>query len=223
MSQDYTPQIMLSLFSQIMICLFEPEHFFGIPPEAPGTAAKELAARMRAADTPNTKAWLGLTRKMLLEIDLKADMDADEMLAEMAVKHTVEMLSAAIAINWAAEKPTMHKIFPSVIGLYRNLHCCKAIFKLRMISCHSSQRPSIFAMTTIEAVTSDENEDSLTSRPIELSVFPGICKYGNEMCRNHHMTVICRARAILQKIKRKQAQLGEDVPTKNTRIKQEPV
>lgn len=38
---------MLSLFSQIMICLFEPEHFFGIPPEAPGTAAKELAARMR--------------------------------------------------------------------------------------------------------------------------------------------------------------------------------
>ncbi|KAI6787885.1 hypothetical protein KC361_g9336 [Hortaea werneckii] len=177
-----------------------------------------------AADTPNTKAWLGLTRKMLLEIDLKADMDADEMLAEMAVKHTVEMLSAAIAINWAAEKPTMHKIFPSVIGLYRNLHCCKAIFKLRMISCHSSQRPSIFAMTTIEAVTSDENEDSLTSRPIELSVFPGICKYGNEMCRNqHHMTVICRTRAILQKIKRKQAQLGEDVPTKNTRIKQEPV
>lgn len=37
------------------------------------------------------------------------------------------------------------------------------------------------------------------------------------------MTVICRTRAILQKIKRKQAQLGEDVPTKNTRIKQEPV
>lgn len=121
---------------------------------------------------------------MLIEIDHKAILDADQMLAEMAVKHTVEMLSAAIAINWEAEKPTLHKVFSSVIGLYRDLHCCKAIFKLRMIGCRSFQDHSVFETTTIEAVACNENEDSLASRPIEFSVFPGIYKYGNETCQN---------------------------------------
>lgn len=36
----------------------------------------------------------------------------------------------------------------------------------------------------MEAVASNENEGSFTSRPIELSIFPGIYKYGNEMCHD---------------------------------------
>ncbi|KAI7225907.1 hypothetical protein KC330_g8997 [Hortaea werneckii] len=197
MSREYAPQNMLILLSRIVVCLFEPEHLFGVPQEALGTAAKELAAKM--IDTPVAKAWLDLTRKVL-EIDHEAVMDADEMLVEMAVNHTVEMLQ------------------------YRDLHCCKAIFKLRMITCRSSEGSSIFETTTMEAIASNENEGSFTSRPIELSVFPGIYKYGNEMCHDQHqMTVICRARAIPQKIKRKQAQLEEDVPNKIARIKQEPL
>ncbi|KAI6853570.1 hypothetical protein KC323_g9294 [Hortaea werneckii] len=200
MSREYTPQNMLSLLSRSVVCLFEPEHLFGVPQEALGTAAKELAAEMR--DTPVAKAWLDLTRKVL-EIDHEAVMDADEMLVEMAVNHTD---------------------FSSVISQYRDLHCCKAIFKLRTITCRSSEGSSIFETTTMEAVASNENEGSFTSRPIELSIFPGIYKYGNEMCHDQHqMTVICRARAIPQKIKSKQAQLEEDVPNKIARIKQEPL
>lgn len=41
------PHLMLSIFSRILTHLFEPDNHFGLPGEAVGAAAKDLATKLR--------------------------------------------------------------------------------------------------------------------------------------------------------------------------------
>lgn len=132
---------------------------------------------------------------MLLEINEKALQEADMKLIEAAIYDAFDMLKSAVFIDWETEKPTLRKILASAIELYRELHRSKATFKLQMIPCHTSQGSNTFEMSTMAAVASDENEHALVARPLEVSVFPGIYKYGNEMGQN--VSVVFSAKALV--------------------------
>ncbi|KAI7081266.1 hypothetical protein KC356_g9233 [Hortaea werneckii] len=152
-----------------------------------------------SGDQTDVKDWLERTRKLLLQMDRKALQQSDKALESRAIEVLKKRLGRCIAVDWNASEASLRKAFTSATELFRVLHSSKATFYLEMTSVHDGVDMAVYDFDRMTSVNSAEEEAALIGRPIEVSVFPGIWKYGDELGQNaDQMTVMCKARVISQ-------------------------
>lgn len=201
---SHTSLVLIAIMSRIVVELFEPEHYFGYSNNSCVRAARELASflkgiRIRQTTVPRretdqdfsdvdingTKAWLERTRQLLFQLDAPTVHRADEELLNFATDDLPKMLRDAISLEWDNVKPAFRKILSSVLDLARALHRSKAVFEVQMIPAHLPDNDfSVFDSEVMMAASSGEEDVALIGRPIEVSVFPAVYKYGNEVGEN---------------------------------------
>lgn len=130
------------------------------------------------------KDWLERTRKLLLQMDGEALQQADKGFETCAIEVVAKRLGDCIAVDWNASEATLRKILSSAAELFRALHSSKATFDLEMAAVRDGVDMAVFDIDNMTSVNSAEEETALIGRPIEISVFPGIYKYGDEHGQN---------------------------------------
>ncbi|KAK5119642.1 hypothetical protein LTR85_007471 [Meristemomyces frigidus] len=139
------------------------------------------------------KPWLTATRKLLFAGDDAAMRESEHALTESAFQEVDWTLMTALPTNREDTGKALRKCFAAAFQLYRSLHEAKALFQMEMSPCVAFQ-PDVMT-----AVNSAEDDSQLTGKPIALSVFPGIYKFGDAFGEKFdEMTVICKARVTIQ-------------------------
>ncbi|KAK5129420.1 hypothetical protein LTR08_003276 [Meristemomyces frigidus] len=192
------PQIIISLLSNTLVTAFAPKYYFGISSNPAIAAAMLLASAKSSAATDVVavvKPWLEPTRRLLDRLDEMALQKADQSFIDKAVKHFHCLLVYALPMDWNVAQVGLRKIFAAAFELFRLLHHSKAFFRLEVMSIDRG-----YQQNTMESVNSTEEETVLAGRPLELSVFPAVYKFGNELGDNQdEMTTVCKARVVAQK------------------------
>lgn len=117
----------------------------------------------------------------MLQVDEEAVRNADEMLLDAAADTLQCWLSNAIPLDWVIARPRVRKIFATAAELSRALLRSKAVFEVDMEAAVKDGVPAAFDDQTMAAVNTAEEEAALVGRPIEVSIFPRVVKYGDEM------------------------------------------
>lgn len=144
---------------------------------------------MAADNITEAKAWLEPTRKYLARLDEAALQESYEALVDAAVNQLRHSL--ADALSKSMDDNTLRKIFRMSLDLFRTLYGCKAVFNLWMPAVQP-QTLTIFDPNIMTAVNSTEDDDALVGRSIEVSVFPGVYKFGDEFGENVSPWIACR-------------------------------
>lgn len=132
------------------------------------------------------KPWLEPTRKLIDRLDESALPKSDRALLDSAILQLQTMLGGAVTLDWNAADAGLRKLFTTAFQLFRSLHRAKALFQVQMTHAvlpRQKQQPS-FQPDTMSDINNIEDEGVLAGRPIEASVFPGICKFGDELGEN---------------------------------------
>ncbi|KAI7390589.1 hypothetical protein KC336_g16906 [Hortaea werneckii] len=201
--QSCLVQLIIGLVSTIVVELADPECLFGMP--ADDTALKAVAnfaAHMKVNNVAGFKEWLQPTRKMMQEYDEEAMHKADRALLLAACDRLQLLLGDAIMLNWEVEAPRLIKILTPARDLFRKLHSAKADFHVEMMPVRYVDGFATFDTDTMTAIQSEEEEDELLGRGLQISVFPAVYKFGDEMGQNmEEMTTVCKAKVVVQKPK----------------------
>ncbi|KAI6881796.1 hypothetical protein KC360_g7149 [Hortaea werneckii] len=196
-------QVLISLIANVVVGLYNPDNLFGLPHS--GTALESVAttvARIDDVDVDGFKEWLQPTRKLMQQYNKHATQQADERLLLQSCESLRELLGDAILLDWETETPRLVKILAPVHDLFRTLHSAKADFEVEMMPVQHRNGIVTFDTDTMTAIQSEEEEDELLGRTLQISVFPAVYKYGNEMGQNmEEMTTVCKAKVVVQKPK----------------------
>lgn len=109
---------------------------------------------------------------------------ADERLLQRSCQALRELLGDAIVLNWEIEAPRLIKILTPARDLFRALHSAKADYKVKMMPVQYRDGIVTFDTDAMTVVQSDEEEAELLGRALQISVFPAVYKYGDEMGQN---------------------------------------
>ncbi|KAK5119581.1 hypothetical protein LTR85_007410 [Meristemomyces frigidus] len=147
------------------------------------------------------KAWLEPTRKLIAQIDTGALRKSDQALLDSAIQRVHSMLVDALPMDWTAAEGGLRKIFAAAFELFRTLHSSKALFVVEMLPAVLPHELAAFDPNTMTAINNTtEDEDALGGRSIEVSVFPVVYKFGNEVGENRdEMTIVSKAKVVVQK------------------------
>ncbi|KAI7206041.1 hypothetical protein KC343_g7793 [Hortaea werneckii] len=194
-------QLIIGLVATIVVELADPEHLFGLPTD--NTALKAIAsfaAHMKVSSVASFKEWLQSTRKMMQEHDGEALHEADRALLLAACERLQLLLGDAIVLNWGIQGPRLIKILTPARDLFRKLHSAKADFHVEMMPVRYANGVATFDTDTMTAIQSDEEETELLGLALQISVFPGVYKFGDEMGQNmEEVTTVCKAKVVVQK------------------------
>ncbi|KAI7551059.1 hypothetical protein KC331_g2785 [Hortaea werneckii] len=194
-------QLIIGLVATIVAELGDPERLFGLPTD--GTLLKgvaDFAAHMKVKNVSGFKEWLQPTRKLMHEYDEEAMHEADRKLLFSACERLQVLLGDAIVLNWEIEAPRLIKILTPARDLFRALHSAKADFKVEMMPVQLGDGTVTFDTDTMTAIQSEEEETELLGRSLQISVFPAVYKYGDEMGQNmEEVTAVCKAKVVVQK------------------------
>ncbi|KAK5744404.1 hypothetical protein LTR17_002114 [Elasticomyces elasticus] len=193
------PYIITILLIQILVARFDTEYYFGSSQDSMINAVAQMAKAADDKDAVETKAWLEPTRKLLSIIDDAALRKSDEQLVTNAVNHFFHALGPSLDDKWPPKAENgLRKIASSAMELFKSLHQSKAVFKFDFEA--SGGKNYHFIGTDMQAIANEEEELKLGGRPLEMLVFPGVFKFGDEMGNNcDEITVICKARVMLKK------------------------
>lgn len=195
-------QLIIGLVATIVVELADPEHLFGLPTD--NTALKAIASfaahmkgnqfNSKCTDRANRcyavssvasfKEWLQSTRKMMQEHDGEAMHEADRALLLAACERLQLLLGDAIVLNWEIQGPRLIRILTPARDLFRKLHSAKADFHVEMMPVRYVNGVATFDTDTMTAIQSDEEETELLGRALQISVFPAVYKFGDEMGQN---------------------------------------
>ncbi|KAI7215667.1 hypothetical protein KC333_g5313 [Hortaea werneckii] len=193
--------LLISLIARIVIDLHDPKFLFGLPQR--GTALSvvvETVARIRDTNVAGFKEWLQSTGKLMQQCEKHVTQKADERLLQRSCQALRELLGDAIVLNWEIEAPRLIKILTPARDLFRALHSAKADYKVKMMPVQYRDGIVTFDTDAMTVVQSDEEEAELLGRALQISVFPAVYKYGDEMGQNmEEMTIVCKAKVVVQK------------------------
>lgn len=130
------------------------------------------------------KEWLQSTRKLMQHHNKHATHEADEDLFVESCSDLQDLFEDAIVIDWQTETPRLVKILAPALDLFRKLHSAKADFKVKVMPVQHRNGIVTFDTDTMTAIQSEEEEDELLGRALQISVFPAVYKYGNEVGQN---------------------------------------
>ncbi|KAK5737793.1 hypothetical protein LTR17_006441 [Elasticomyces elasticus] len=198
--KSLAPYIIATLVAKTLMASFEPEHYFGFSPDPRISAVAEVAAGTKYTDTTDVKAWLEATRKLLQSMDSEKLQKADDILIERATSEVIRVLTPALPNGClAGAEKTLRKISATAFELFRVLHHSKAQFRFFLPLVDPDTGTDRFNPEQMQAEATEEDDGALDGRPIQVSVFPAVCKFGDEMGNNQsEMTVIYKARVTLQ-------------------------
>ncbi|KAI7260443.1 hypothetical protein KC345_g10061 [Hortaea werneckii] len=194
-------QLLISLIAKIVIHLYDPRYLFGLPDRGTALCAvAETVTRLNDTNVAGFKEWLQSTRKLMQHHDEHATHKADKMLLVGSCSTLQGLFEDAIFIDWKTEMPRLVKILAPALDLFRKLHIAKAGFQVEMAPVRYGNGINAFDSDTMTAVQSDEEESELLGRILQISVFPAVYKYGDEMGQNmEEMTTVCKAKVVVQK------------------------
>ncbi|KAI7470723.1 hypothetical protein KC351_g12521 [Hortaea werneckii] len=194
-------QALISLIASVVIDLYDPDNLFGVPES--GTALAAIAATVACIDDIDVdgfKEWLQPTRKLMQQCNKHATQQADERLLLQSCESLKELLGDAILLDWRTETPRLVKILAPARDLFRTLHSAKANFEVEMMHVRYANGFATFDMDTMTAIQSEEEETELLGRTLQISVFPAVYKFGDEMGQNmEEVTTVCKAKVVVQK------------------------
>ncbi|KAI7155865.1 hypothetical protein KC349_g6684 [Hortaea werneckii] len=200
-NKSYLVQLIIGLVATIVVDLADPKYLFGFPTD--GTTLKgvaDFAAHMKVINVAGFKEWLQPTRKLMQEYDEEAMHEADRRLLLAACDNLQMLLGDAIVLNWEIEAPRLIKILTPARDLFRALHSAKADYRVKMMPVQLGDGTVTFDTDTMTAIQSEEEETELLGRALQISVFPAVYKYGDEMGQNmEEMTTVCKAKVVVQK------------------------
>lgn len=131
------------------------------------------------------KAWLEPTRKLLETTDKVVLEKSMQSLVDRAVLHALKALSLALPAKPPAYAETrLRKTFASAFELFRMLHRSKASFQVEFSPAVLPDGASQFRAEQMQALNSVDEDSVLEGRTIQVSVFPGVFKFGDEMGNN---------------------------------------
>ncbi|KAK3615376.1 hypothetical protein LTR56_026624 [Elasticomyces elasticus] len=197
----HKPYIITALVAKSLLMRFQTDKYFGLSADTEITAARRLARAFTGVETAGTKDWLEPTRKLLGSLDEQALQESDQALVDSMALEMHSILDPVLQGTWkpTAEK-SLRKIVQSAFELFRMLHSSKALFQIEFTPAASPRGKLAFDAAMMQALASEEDHGALRNQLLQVSVFPGVFKYGDEMGNNlDELTVICRARVILQK------------------------
>lgn len=153
-----------------------------------------------------------------MKVDAGEAQKSVQALIDHIVVHVGQTLSPALSKGLTKSAETsMRKLCTSAIELFKMLHRSKSLFRVEFTSATSAHEAGYFRPETMQAVNSADEDAALEGRPIQISVFPGVYKFGDEMGNNvsapriseldkiganytafqhDEMAVICKARVI---------------------------
>ncbi|KAK6391338.1 hypothetical protein LTR65_004502 [Meristemomyces frigidus] len=173
-------QIITSLVSRVVVECFDPKYFFGASSTPSVNAAMSLASAFTAQDPVQAKAWLVSTHALLFSNDT-AMRESEFALITSAVQDVRRTLSEALPIDWEAAGLRLRKALMIAFHLAKTLHRAKALFHVEMAPAVRDSERLLFQPDVMLAVNSVEYDSELVGRPIAISVFPGVYKFGDEM------------------------------------------
>ncbi|KAK4950847.1 hypothetical protein LTR10_010840 [Elasticomyces elasticus] len=195
------PYFITTLVARILFTRFSPEYYFGSPSESIIADAAQIAAMTKDTNPMETKAWLQPTRKLLSCIDEQALQESDKRLFDSALEKSIKLLGTLFQDKWHAKSESnLRKIVTAACDLFKLLHESKALFKIDFAGTSLNTERSRFRPEMMQAIGTDEEDGQLDGRQLQMLVFPGVFKYGDEMGDNQNeMTVVCKARVVAQK------------------------
>ncbi|TKA79544.1 hypothetical protein B0A55_02748 [Friedmanniomyces simplex] len=198
--KSHVPYIITALIAKSLVARFALEDYFGVSSNPEVNAASRLTAAFKVVDNARTKAWLEPTYTLLAGMDKEAVQKSDQALVDATVTEISHVLGPALHGKWhPAAETSLRKVSTAAFELFRTLHRSKAHFHVVFAEARSSTKTYGFSPEWMQDVA-NAKEDSALGRPIHVSVFPSVAKFGDEMGNNQEeMTVICKARVILQK------------------------
>ncbi|KAK3619065.1 hypothetical protein LTR56_024270 [Elasticomyces elasticus] len=195
------PYFITTLIARILFTRFSPEYYFGSPSESIIEDAAQIAAMTKVTNPMETKAWLQPTRKLLSCINEQALQESDKRLLDGALEQSFKILGTLFQDKWHAKSESnLRKIVTAACDLFKLLHESKALFKIDFAGTSLNTERSRFRPEMMQAIGTDEEDGQLDGRQLQMLVFPGVFKYGDEMGDNQNeMTVVCKARVVPQK------------------------
>ncbi|KAK3616100.1 hypothetical protein LTR22_027180 [Elasticomyces elasticus] len=196
-----TPHIITTLVGTLLIQRFAPAYYFGLSPETVISEVAQLVASTHDTNPIETKAWLEPTRKMLSLTKAQELRESDERFFQNTLDDLMQFLGELFDDKSAPKaEASLRKIITTAFDLFKLLHESKALFKIDFLGTNLVSEENKFRSGTMQAIASDEEETALVRRPLQMLVFPGVFKFGNELGNNQEeMTVICKARVVPQK------------------------
>lgn len=138
-----------------------------------------FADPLRAAQLPHRQTWLESTARLLSNANQKAFQAANDALADVMVRDISAIFDGALSVRLGDNaRMDLRKICATAMEHFRLLLRQSARFSLDMIDI---QPDTTFDPTTMEVFTGGGEDQSVTGRPLELSIFPNIIKSGDEM------------------------------------------
>ena len=179
-----------SLIAWVMTESFTPRKFFGGNDKMPVVAAQELASAFEGSCSPQTFSlcgtkfisaanmdpkWITITRKLLNESAKETLDTSDRLLAECLSKRVHNVLHRAVSVAWTSG---MHEqlveIFKRAQEFYRLVYSQQSPLQVVMPKVTENIE---FAPETMEIVNGGlDDENELRGRPVEVIVFPALCK-----------------------------------------------
>ncbi|KAK5678545.1 hypothetical protein LTS10_008989 [Elasticomyces elasticus] len=195
------PYIIATLVSQYLVTRFDPEYYFGNSSDQLVGAVAQIAKAAYTKDVSETKAWLEPTRRLLTLIDYPMLQESDALHITDAVEEIGRTLGPPLSNKWDDKaEASLRKITTSAFELFRMLQQSNAVFRMNFTGATLPGGECYFSPELMQAVASAEEDSILDGRQIQMLVFPGIFKFGDEMGNNQdEMTVICKARVVPQK------------------------
>ncbi|KAK5682016.1 hypothetical protein LTR17_027435 [Elasticomyces elasticus] len=136
-------------------------------------------------ETAGTKDWLEPTRKLLGSLDEQALQESDQALVDSTALEMHSILDPVLQGTWkpTAEK-SLRKIVQSPFEPFRMLHSSKALFQIEFTPAASPRGKLAFDAAMMQVLASEEDHGALRNQLLQVSVFPGVFKYGDKIGNN---------------------------------------
>ncbi|KAK4895261.1 hypothetical protein LTR27_006604 [Elasticomyces elasticus] len=195
------PYVIATIVAQSLLELATLAHYFGKSSNSMIDAVAHIAGAAAEKDLTETKAWLEPTRKLLGYVDVDALRESDESFIKNSMEEIFILLRPLLNDKWHTKaEANMRKIITSTFELFRLLHESKALFRTGFVGIAPSTKKYRFVPEEMQAIASGEEDGDLEGKALQMLVFPGVYKFGDEMGNNQNeMTVICKARVVPRK------------------------
>ncbi|KAK5686755.1 hypothetical protein LTR17_026866 [Elasticomyces elasticus] len=146
---------------------------------------------LQGTNPTETKAWLEPTRKLLSLTKGQELQESDEQFFQNTLGALLDFLGKLFDDQWAPKAETnLRKIITAGFDLFKLLHESRAVFKINFSGVDLFSEKNRFRTGIMQAIASDEEEAALMRRPLQMVVFPGVFKFGNEL--GHNVSILER-------------------------------
>jgi len=144
-----------------------------------------ISNQAAASNNKEKKQWIALTRKLLAHEDADALQTARNRLLYEVMDEIMENLPHELRSRWTDDMQYgLGKVIASSMELAQLLHGQTARFQVKMVPAVSSDgKPASFDPNEMEDIGVEDEEDP-RDRCVGVSVFPSICKWGDERGEN---------------------------------------